>query len=384
LSAGRALLLGLILAGGGAALSAVGCAASQSGELARQGAAAERAYSAGRYAEAAKRWGEVADGARRPADRDEARYRQGASWVRAGQPTLGRATFDRLLRDSPKGVRGARAALDRARLEEETGNLPEAQKSLEWLIENHPESGLAPTALHDLLELLAPRGEIAIRSYLDARLAALDKTELGEHLHAAYAASLERSGDLAAARARYLFVAERYPYPRGALWDDALFHAADLAARAGAPAEAILHLERMLSKREAAYVQGSYERGRYGEAQFRIAELYRDALHDPVRARKAFEQLWSAHRTSRLRDDAAWNAAQLAAQAGDDAGACEDLEALVREMPSSRYVACAPTLCAQLKTPPEAGACHEYLLRARDDPPGVSKRGVRSSRRSSD
>ncbi|HEX7671153.1 MAG TPA: tetratricopeptide repeat protein [Polyangiaceae bacterium] len=359
MSAGRALLLGLVLAG---------CAASQRGELARQGAAAERAYSAGRYAEAATRWGEIADKARRPADRDEARYRQGASLVRAGQPALARAIFDRLLQDSPNGVRGPRAALDRARLEEEAGRAADAEKSLEWLIENHPESGLAPAALHDLLELLAPRGEVAIRAYLDARLPLLENTELGEHLHAAYAASLERSGDLAGARSRYLLVAERYPYPGGALWDDALFHAADLAARRGAPAQAIRDLERMLSKREAAYIQGSYERGRYGEAQYRIAELYRDALHDAVRARAEFERLWSAHRTSRLRDDAAWNAAQLAAGAGDAAGACADLEALVRELPSSRYVGCASRLCPLLKTPPQAGACHEYLTRAQGEP----------------
>lgn len=357
--AGRALLLGLIL---------TGCAASQTGELARQGAAAERAYSAGRYAGAAAQWSQIADRARRPADRDEARYRQGASLVRAGQPIAARAVFDRLLRDSPNGVRGPRAALDRARLEQDAGEAADSEKSLEWLIENHPESGLAPAALHDLLQLFAPRGEAAIRAYLDAHLPALEKTELGEHLHAAYAASLERSGDLAGAQARYLLVAERYPYPRGALWDDALFHAADLAARAGAPAEAIQDLERMLSKREAAYVQGSYERGRYGEAQFRIAELYRDALHDPVRARAAFERLWSAHRTSLLRDDAAWNAAALAARAGDTAGACEDLEALIREIPSSRYVACAPRLCERVKVPRAAGTCHEYLTRARGEP----------------
>lgn len=351
----RVLPLGLVLSG---------CAASQSGELARQEAAAERAYSAGRYTEAATRWGEVADDARRAVDRDEARYRQGASLVRAGLPSLARAIYDRLLRDSPNGVRGPRAALDRARLELDASRPAEAEKSLEWLIENHPESGLAPAALHDLLQLLEPRGEAALRSYLNDHLPRLEKTELGEYLHSAYAASLERSGDLAGARTRYLLVAERYPYPRGALWDDALFHAADLALRAGAPAAAIGDLERMLSKREAAYIQGSYERGRYGDAQFRIAELYRDALHDPVRARAAFEQLWSAHRTSRLRDDAAWNAATLAARAGDAAGACKDLEALVREMPSSRYVACAPQLCPQVKPPQDAGPCHEYLMRA--------------------
>lgn len=354
MSAAHAFVFGLVLSG---------CAASQSGELARLDAAAERAYSAGRYAEAAARWREAADRSRRPADRDEARYRQGASLARAGQANPALAVFDQLLRDSPRGVRAARATLDRARLQMAAGAPDASQKSLELLIENYPESGLAPLALHDLLGLLVPRGELAIRAYLNARIATLEETELGEHLHAAYAASLERSGDLDGARARYLLVAELYPYPRGALWDDALFRAADLAARSGAPTQAIQYLERMLGKREAAYIQGSYERGRYGEAQYRIAELYRDALHDPARARAAFERLWSAHRTSRLRDDAAWNAALLAAGSGDSDGACQDLQALVTEIPSSRYAACAPHLCSRITLPPEAGTCHEYVIR---------------------
>jgi tetratricopeptide (TPR) repeat protein len=182
-------------------------------------------------------------------------------------------------------------------------------------------------------------------------------------LNEAYAASLERSGELDRARARYLLVAEKYPYPRGALWDDALFHAADLAARLGAPEEAIRYLERMLRERETAYVQGSYERGRYAEAQYRIAELYRDRLHDLGRARAAFERLWTAHRSSRLRDDAAWNAAKLAVALGDPEAACRGLRQLISEEPSSRYASCAPLLCRAIKPPREAGPCHEYLVR---------------------
>lgn len=354
MSAARAL--GLVLA-----LS--GCGASRSGELAKLSAAAERAYSAGRYDEAASRWAEAAAGALRRDDRDEAEYRQAASLAHAGRSADAVTVLERLLRDSPHGLRAARAELDRARLQLSGGDGERAESSLDALVQAHPDSGLAPVALRLLFDRLRVRGEPAVRAYLDMRLPALENTELGQYLHAGYAASLERSGELARARERYLLVAERYPYPRGALWDDALFHAADLAARLGAPEDAIRYLERMLGERETAYVQGSYERGRYAEAQFRIAELYRDGLHDLGRARTAFERLWNAHRSSRLRDDAAWNAAKLAVALGDPEGACRNLGRLIAEAPSSRYRACAPLLCETIRPPRDAGPCHEYLVR---------------------
>jgi len=112
-------------------------------------------------------------------------------------------------------------------------------------------------------------------------------------------------------------------------------------------------------------VVGSYERGRYPEAQARIAELYRDALHDAKRARAAFEKLYSDFPTSRLRDDAAWQAAHLAFESGDRAGGCRLLGSLSRALPESRYVGCIPRLCPEVPVA-RAATCHEYLVREAD------------------
>lgn len=349
----------LVLAAG---LAVLGCGHA-AGESARLGAAAERAYAAGRYDEARARWHDAAAAAGTAHERDEARYREATCLTRAGRWAEAIQVLDRLLHDSPHGKGAPRALYDRALALSARGDDARGLAELDALLRAFPESAVAPLALKRYSEGLRETGEPSLRAYLDAVIPLLERTSLGERLHHAYAESLERSGNLEGARVRFLLMAERYPYPRGAFWDDALFRAADIEARQGDPAGAIRLLERMLSEREVSYVEGSYEKGRYAESQFRIAELYRDAMGDAVRARQAFERLWSAHRSSRLRDDAGWNAALLARAAGDQPGACRLLTELVTETPSSRYAPCAPRICPTLKAQAGSGDCHDYLVR---------------------
>jgi len=324
-------------------------------------AAAARAYSAGRYDEAARRWGEAARVAKLPKSRSEARYREASSLLRAGRRSEAVAVFDRLLAENPSSPRSARAAYDRALTLIASGRTQQGYDALEAMLRTHPKSGVAPAALRRYLSFLGASDTGAALRYLERVAPSLDGTELGEHAHYAYAEALERDGKLEPARARYLLVAQKYPYPRGALWDDALFHAAELDAKLGDPRAAIARLEEMLAHRETAYMSGSYERGRYAEARYKIAELYRDVIGDAEKARRNFERLFSEHQTSRLRDDAAWNAALLAVHAGDRAGACRNLEALVSAIPDSRYAPCAPKLCPAIKMKESRHGCADYI-----------------------
>jgi outer membrane protein assembly factor BamD (BamD/ComL family) len=346
-----------------------GCASPKPSEYARLDAGAARAYSAGRYDEAARQWEEAARAAKLPGNKSAARYMEASSLLRGGRRTEAVAVFDRVLAEDPKGPRAARAAYDRALTLISLGQTKGGYDALDAMLRAYPESGVAPGALRRYLTFLGASDEAAVRRYLERVAPSLEATELGEHAHYAYAASLERDGPLGAARARYAFVAQKYPYPRGALWDDALFHAADLDARLGEPRAAIARLEGMLERRETAYMSGSYERGRYAEARYRIAELYRDALADPNNARRNFEKLFSDHTTSRLRDDAAWNAALLALRAGDRAGACKDLDALVTAIPDSRFAPCAPRLCPELKARESKRGCPDYVARSISERP---------------
>ena len=117
----------------------------------------------------------------------------------------------------------------------------------------------------------------------------------------------------------------------------------------------------MLAEQEDASINGSYQRGRYAEAQLEIAKIYRDVLHDPARARRELRKVWQNHPTSRLVDDALFEEALLAHSAGDDAGTCAPLSLLVQKLPDSRYAACAHLLCATLAATPHE--CHDYIKR---------------------
>jgi TolA-binding protein len=342
-------------------LSGCGGAAS---DLSPQSARAERAYAAGRYVEAASDFASAAQSSPKARDREEARYRQAMSLERAGRPEEARAVLGLLRRTFPNGARTPRAAYDAALLDIEAGRTDAGHRALDALVRASPNSSVAPSALRRSLEWIGRSGEPGVRTYLSRLAPAVAGTDLSQYIDYELARSLERAGDQAGARQGYLTVADRYPYPRGVFWDDALYRAAELTAAEGRPAAAIALLERLLAAREPAFLQGSYEKARYAEAEFRIAELYRDALHAPDRARAAFERLWATFPTSRLRDDAAWGAALLAAAAGDAPGACRDVEPLIGVTPPSRYAACAPRLCPTLRAPP-GGRCHEYLLRPR-------------------
>lgn len=327
-----------------------------------QSAAARRAYAHGRYLEAADRWAQAEREAETTSDRDEAAYRRAASLERGGKTAEAIAAFDELVARNPQGPRGARSLLDLARIAADAGNEARSQQWIIQLIRQHPNSAAAETAL-------GLRAGWLRRTRPDSaplELRTLAKEVAGTHLEerAVYevARTLEQRGALEASRDAYLETAERFPYPTGALWDDALWRAADIEARLDHPRRAIAVLERMLSARESSGRQGSYERPRYAQARYRIAELYRDSLSDPERARQQFRHLWQRHPTSRLRDDAKWQEALLAHRAGDGAGACRAARELVEGAPESRFVNCAPLVCNSLAIPPK-GPCHRYIAR---------------------
>jgi tetratricopeptide (TPR) repeat protein len=330
-------------------------------------AAAERAYAHGRYDEAARHWLEAADTAERRYDRHDARYRAAASLRRARRYDEAQAIYAALAREPGAGERKARVDFDSATLAIERGAGERGYALLEQAILRHPASGVARASVARYVDWLRERGGTpAVLRWLDATERKLSGTELAESLSFARAKELERSGQPEAARDAYLRTAERFPYPRGDYWDDALFHASQLEERLGRYQAAIDHLRRMLAEREFSHLQGSYQRPRFAPAQYRIAELYRDRLGDPLGARREFHRVFSEHDTSVLRDDALWNEALLAARTGDSNATCGVLSLLGRELPDSRYVACAPLLCPAI--PPKRGPeCRSYLKRQLDE-----------------
>jgi len=231
-------------------------------------------------------------------------------------------------------------------------------------LRRHPESGVAGQAARDYLARIEDgSGQSAALERCRSLWSELTSTELDEALGYECARRAEAAGALARARDDYLRTADHHPYPKGAYWDDALTAAARCEEHLGKPARAVALLERLLDEREPARGVGSYERARYDEARFHIAELYRDALGDPARARQEFRRVFSDHATSRLRDDALFEEACLAERAHDRGATCDALLLLRVELPDSRFAGCAGLLCSGAPESPHpcAGTARERL-----------------------
>ncbi|WP_437915688.1 tetratricopeptide repeat protein [Sorangium sp. So ce302] len=327
--------------------------------------AGERAYHAGRYREAARSFDDAASQALRVKDRDEARLMQARSFERAESWGEARASYERLLADSPRGPRSERAEFELADLAIEHGDADAGYAMLLAATLRRPSHGLARNALKRLIQREEDRaGAAGALAWLRQHGPALRGTELDQDVAYNTALLLERSGDREAALRALVAAARAHPYPVGSLTDDALFHAAELAASLGRPEEAIGYLREMLSAREPA-VTGSYDREKFDDAQLEIARLYRDALGDRAAARRELRKLYTDHPASILRDDALWAEAKLWREEGRSKEACATAARIVRELPESRYVRCAHAICPSLPAAPRP--CADYILRELDE-----------------
>ncbi|HET7540133.1 MAG TPA: tetratricopeptide repeat protein [Polyangiaceae bacterium] len=332
--------------------------------------AAESAYAKGQFVESAESWLSAANSAQSARDRSEARYRAAASYERAGRTDDARKWYGVLA--AGKSERAPRATFALAELRVSSGDVEGGLSDLERAIVKYPSSAIAALALRRYFSALTEHGgDRAVLDYIQRVEAELDQTELAEQLLYERARRLEALGALADASAAYRVVADRFPYPYGAYWDDALLHGAECEQRLGRSEQAILLLERMLRARETSHLSGSYERPHFADAAYRVAELYRDARHDPAAARRAFRGVFTDYPTSTLRDDALWQEARLARGASEQ-DACEPLQLLVRNLPDSRYVPCAHEICAKI-APVARRACAGYIERELREPSSAAK-----------
>jgi TolA-binding protein len=325
-------------------------------------AQAERDYANGRYELAARSWQRAADAAEHARDREEAMYRVATSRDRSGNVDAARAAYQAVISNFPNGSLAPRAAYELARFELETGNHEKALKLYVQLIEKYPESGLAGRAVDRCLVGILKDAPTEEKIRFLSGLSLLEMSETKEKVGFMRAKLLYEHERLSEAKQEFLTVAAQYPYPYGGYWDDALWYAADAERRLGKPKAALKLLARMLNEREAAHFQGSYQRSRYAEAQFRIAEIYRDDLAEPSKAMRAFRHVFTDHPTSLLRDDALWQEARIAQHLGLAAAACDAVGKLNSKLPDSRFVGCSKALCPTARVD-AALPCRRYILR---------------------
>ena len=349
------------------AASGLACSAPARGNgYARSLAAGERAQSAGRFADAAAEYDRASRAARLPRDAAHARYLSARMLVRGGNLRDAAVVLRAVASASPPGEDSALAAYELADLAITSDRETEGWAAMDAFVRRFPGSGVAPRALRRVIRHDEEKGKQEALDHLRRLQPVVDATELGELV--AYEIAIERRdlGDIAGARDALIAVTKRWPYPGGALWDDALYHASELDEQLGRYDAAIAELETMLAQRETSHMMGTYQRPLYTPALVRIGVLYRDRMHDRARARDAFHRLYTDFDTSVNRDDALWEEALLWRDEGDTGTACVRMRTLVREFPDSRYVPCAAEQCPGVVRAEKSKApheCHAYLKR---------------------
>jgi tetratricopeptide (TPR) repeat protein len=342
------------------------CAPDRGSAYTKSVADAQRAYHHGRFGEAAARWDEAAKNAKLARDAVYARYEAALARARAGDVARAATELRAIANASPPNAYSAQAAFKVAELAR-ANDVEAGVRELEDVVVRFPESGVAKVAVlriarHDD-EKGGAAGAIAHLDRMRSRVSgkAVEETILYER-----AKRLAALGQKEAARDAFLDVAQRWPYPFGAYFDDSLYRAAEIDESLGRYREAIAHLERLLSFRETASFMGSYERPKYVPAILRIAEIHETKLHDLGAAREALHRLYADFKTSPLRDDALWREAELWRKEGDADKACGALSTLASDFPDSKYVPCATARCPSISRSSKSKApkeCHPYLLR---------------------
>lgn len=351
------------------ALLFAACAPNRGDAFEKSMAEARRAYHAGRFDEAATRYDQAAKTANLPRDAVHARYEAALARLRSGDVAHATAELRAIASLSPPAEDSASAAFKLAELTLATHEAA-GYGELEAVATRFPENGVARLALLRVLRREDEKeGAEKTLAHLEriapsVRDTTLEQTVLFER--AKRLATLDRSKD---ARDGYIAIADRWPYPFGVYFDDALYGAGEMALKLGQPEEAIALWERLLSKRETSSFIGSYERPKYVPAILKIAQVSEHQLHDRKRAKEALHRLYADFKTSTLRDDALWREAELWRKDGDTSTACDRLDTLASDFPDSRYVPCAIERCPGVKRASKSKApktCHPYLLEDRD------------------
>ena len=292
--------------------------------------AGKRAYNSGRYSEAAHAYDRACAFATRVKDRDEARFLEARMHQRLGRPQVAQDRYRRLVGESPRGPRTARALFEIALIEIDHGDPERGWAALQAAVQSYPDHGSARHSLKLLLRHMTERdGEEAVRAYLRRQLPGFRSTEAEQQAEYEIAQSLERSGRLEEAREAFVATARRHPYPSGNLTDDAWWRASLVDEQLDHPEQAISDLRRLLEPVEEDITGGRYERPRFPYAQMRIAELYRDQLGDETAARREFRRVHERHGESTIADDALWQEAMLA---HDWPGNAREMENLARRL----------------------------------------------------
>lgn len=300
-------------------------------------ATAQRAQRLGRSLEAAHAFDRAASTTPRPLDRDEAIYRAGQAYRRAGDVETALARFEWLATHGDDTARRTRGELEAVRIYFDRGQWDRAESVAIEVAARQPAMGAGRRAIElALIEADARDATYAATERFAARAwARLSQTELAATLDVELARRRHRAGRHRDAITLY----ERaltWRYPHNPRWDDASLELARIHEEAGRYAEALAVIDRALSMREQlVLIPGSAVRPKFPELALERAKVL-ESMGELGRAADAYHALYVDFRDSTLRDDALENESRVRRTTGDLARSCSIDAQLAREYPCTR------------------------------------------------
>ncbi|MBL8682817.1 MAG: tetratricopeptide repeat protein [Myxococcales bacterium] len=298
---------------------------------------AQRAQRLGRSLEAAHAFDRAAATTARPLDRDEAIYRAGQAYRRAGDVETALARFEWLATHGDDAARRTRGELEAVRIYFDRGQWDRAEQVAIEVAARQPAMGAGRRAIElALIEADTRDATYAATERFAARAwARLSNTELAATLDVELARRRRRAGRHRDAITLY----ERaltWRYPHNPRWDDASLELARIHEEAGRFAEALAVIDRALSMREQlVLIPGSAVRPKFPELALERAKVL-EAMGELGRAADAYRALYVDFRDSTLRDDALENESRVRRAMGDAARSCAVDAQLAREFPCTR------------------------------------------------
>lgn len=345
----------------GLVLLLAACAPNRGDAFERDRAEAWRAFVAGRFGESAQKYEQAAKDAKVERDGSYMRYEAAIAWLRAGDVPRAEQILQGLAKtDNAYAPQAALKLTEIAKTDEER------YAALEKVCTRFPDDGVAIVAALRIARHDDEAGPEKTVSHLAQLATQVKGHKVEETFTWERAKRIETLGRTQEARDAYLGIADKWPYPFGAYWDDSLYRASFTEEKLGRIPEAIAVLERMLDAHETSTMLGTYERPKYVPALLRVAALYEDKVHDRESARAALHRLYTEFPHSPWRDDALWREAALYQADGDAKSSCDRLKTLTNDFPDSRYVPCVTARCPDIKRPDKSKApatCRGYIER---------------------
>ena len=203
-------------------------------------------------------------------------------------------------------------------------------------ITNYPDAPAADYALRQVVVDGRRRNVAQLYEVLGQLAGRLGETEVGDNL-LYWMAELARDDFHDDPKALELLDKVADVYPKGPLFDDALWHGAAIARSEGDPGGAVKRYRRLLETREVAWINGSYNSEWFDDSWLQMGITLRDDLEDYGAALKAFRMIPTDYPASILRDDALWERAVTYDRMGKPKRACKELQTLHKKWPDSKY-----------------------------------------------